>query len=94
MFKWQKTFRIVLMGPTIFLHSKDVSVIKRFEIVINHISDKYLVLSLFWIPISLFVNWLDEKYDLGFMDEILGSSEKERKVTINLTSILNFDLNF
>ncbi|KAL5255765.1 hypothetical protein ACHWQZ_G011105 [Mnemiopsis leidyi] len=35
--------------------------------------------SLFWIPISLFVNWLDDKYDLGFMDDLLGSSDKERK---------------
>ena len=37
---------------------------------------------MFWIPVSLFINWLDERYDLGFMDEILGSSDKERKVIL------------
>jgi len=36
--------------------------------------------SIFWIPISFFVDWLDNKYDLGVFDEYLGSSDKEKKI--------------
>jgi len=35
--------------------------------------------SIFWIPISIFVDWLDDKYDLGALDDVLGSSKNERK---------------
>ena len=42
----------------------------------------FFTFSIFWIPISMFVDWLDNKYDLGFMDEILGSSDQERKVSL------------
>ncbi|XP_063694828.1 ADAM 17-like protease isoform X1 [Bolinopsis microptera] len=35
--------------------------------------------SIFWIPISLFVDWLDDKHDLGFLDKVLGSSGAEKK---------------
>ncbi|KAL5255764.1 hypothetical protein ACHWQZ_G011104 [Mnemiopsis leidyi] len=38
-----------------------------------------LFTSVFWIPIAIFVDWLDDKYDLGYLDEILGSSNDEKK---------------
>jgi len=36
--------------------------------------------SIFWIPISIFVDWLDDKYDLGVLDDILGSSDGEKQI--------------
>lgn len=46
----------------------------------NNIVFTIIVFScIFWIPISFFVDWLDDKYDLGVLDDILGSSSGERK---------------
>ena len=40
---------------------------------------KTLPCSIFWIPISMLVNWLDDKYDLGYLDEILGGDDSEEQ---------------
>ena len=40
------------------------------------------------------MDWLDDKYDLGYLDEILGSSDGEKKVTFVfcLTGMLGMPL--
>ena len=46
--------------------------------------------SIFWIPISIFVDWLDDKYDLGYLDEILGGDDTEdQKKPVSSTKLFS-----